>query len=244
MTTSGYNGYSLANSYNSTYITGSDAQPLNGTSAIRYGPYTDKLEVSNNGSSWQVIGSGASGSVAAGVNISINQVSGNDVINVVNVPTFSDINIGLNSVLSCINTVNSNINQAVLTSSSPSFSGMTVTGNMTVTGTINTVNLLNLYNSYTSNVNQAVLTSSTPNFNGVNVSSVSALLYSAGYLRVGSSTISGLLFVNGVTSATLDNLGFTTATIVGTNISASTLTCPLINTATSLALQIASSNRL
>ena len=89
----------------------------------------------------------------------------------------------IDSVISAINTIDAEIitlsgylNQAVKTTSSPTFAGITVNGNITISGTVDgrdvSVDGGNL-DTLVSRVNQAVLTTSSPTFAGATINGLS-----------------------------------------------------------------------
>jgi len=216
-----YNGFSAATYEDSLVIDGFDAQPTAEMCSLRFGPVTKKLEVSNNGGSYEVVGAGFSGSIAAGNNISIVESFGNSVISVIPSPIFTDVSVSGSSVLTAVNKVNAFLGQNVSTGATPLFAGLSVNGPVTTTGLVNGRNMAtdgtNL-DTVVSRVNQDLKITASPTFSGL--TSASAAI---GTLTTNSTTSTsintGTIDANYVRTLNLE--GLAGSLTLGTNMTIS-----------------------
>lgn len=153
-------------------VDGQNVAPQPGVSTLRVDPATAKLQLSNNGGAYLDVSAGNSGkSVIAGTNINVTtDISGNWVTSTVMNPTFTALTTtsGLvnNVDISALSgTVSGYLNQAVKTTSIPTFGGLSLTGPLTTSSTLDGVLLGAFKTDYDSKVDQSVKILASPTFN-------------------------------------------------------------------------------
>lgn len=179
-------------------ISNADLIDLRGTgrAQIIYDPTDDKVKISeNNGPFTPIIQTIPSiPNFLSGLNMNVNTVGNNITYSTISNPVFSNAIIGgydMNIISATTITVdgevgvlNSRVNQAVNTTSIPTFAGATINGNINVSGLVDGYDISTMGSSLATlsgYLNQAVNTTSSPTFNELTLSSSTPLkLFVAG----------------------------------------------------------------